>query len=185
MLRRRFRLRYGIEPIFFPVSAGDFEPLTKLLQALVSKSVSRLPAISEKYAELKSKKQERPVETRTKRRARKTDPDDPQKQGDPAENNGRLLTASVECIGGGWYLLSLRVTRSPGGAALVGPVRFHLHPTFEQQIQTGHRQRDGSYLLELPTYGAFTVAATMKRPDTRLELDLSLDPTLPREYRES
>jgi hypothetical protein len=185
LLRRRFRLRYGIEPIFFPVSAGDFEPLTKVLQALVSGSVARLPTISGKYAELKSEKEERPVETKTVRRPRKADPDDPQKLGDPPEANGRVLTAAVESIGGGWYMLSLRVRSVPGGGPIVGPVRFHLHPTFEEEIQNGHRQSDGSYLLELPTYGAFTVAATMKRPNTRLELDLSQDPNLPRQYRES
>ena len=90
----------------------------------------------------------------------------------------------MESIGGGWYLLTLRVERMAGAAPIVGPVRFHLHPTFDQQVQNGQRQSDGSYLLELPTYGAFTVAATMKGP-TRLELDLSLDPKLPRQFRES
>jgi hypothetical protein len=185
LLRRRYRLRYGIEPIFFPVTAGNFEPLTKVLKALVRRSISDLPTITGKYAEVKSAREERPVETKTKKLLRKGDPDDPQKRGGPAEDNGRILTAAVEPIGGGWYLLTLRVQRLPGSAPLVGPVRFHLHPTFEQQVQSGQRQSDGSYLLELPTYGAFTVAATMKGPTTRLELDLSLDPNLPRQFRES
>ncbi|HKP93182.1 MAG TPA: SIR2 family protein, partial [Chthoniobacterales bacterium] len=152
LLRRRFRLRYGIEPIFFPVTAGNFEPLTKVLTALVRGSMAGLPRITGKYANIKPVKEEGLAATQKARpKRRKIDPDDPQKLGDPAEANGRRLTAKVKSIGGGWYSLTLRVEPLPGSEPLQGPVRFHLHPTFEETVQSGDRQPDGTYLLELPT----------------------------------
>jgi hypothetical protein len=106
------------------------------------------------------------------------DPDDPQKGrwGGAASANGRHLSAAVSPITADWFNIRLMITGTDT-KPLQGDVTFFLHPTF----QPDHRRVpviNGTAILELTSWGAFTVGAICDAGVTRLELDLAEQPGL-------
>lgn len=63
-----------------------------------------------------------------------------------------------------------------------GP-RLWEDPTFSQLVETVVA-KDAKAKLRLTAYGAFTVGVEAGNGKTRLELDLSEDPSFPKEFRE-
>lgn len=111
------------------------------------------------------------------------DPDDPQKGkwGGKSTVDGRTLSAEVRAITDDWFGVTLTVSGT-GDRPLDGSVDFHLHPTFSSPDRrvdvTG-----GCAKLALGAWGAFTVGAVADGGLTRLELDLSKDPSFPDRFR--
>lgn len=111
------------------------------------------------------------------------DADDPQKGrwgGSPMRNR-RVLSAHVT-NDGDWFQVTLTVTGLPGSSEL-GDVSFHLHPTFDSDVETVPAV-DGKAELTLHAWGAFTVGAVTDGGSTTLELDLSTLPDAPQAFRE-
>lgn len=129
------------------------------------------------YIELVRSRQRTPV-------AQPLDPEDPQKGqwGGSNENNGRRLTAAVKPVTDDWFSVALAVEWTKGEMPLEGSVKFHLHPTFAKEVVTVEA-RNGRAELQISAWGAFTVGAAADNGRTRLELDLSLDPTFPEAFR--
>jgi hypothetical protein len=118
--------------------------------------------------------------------APRTDPDDPQKGrwGGERSANGRVLSATVVATGNkDLYRVTLRVSRAGASTpALRGDVRFHLHPTFNQQVVNVPGNGETADLV-LIAFGAFTVGVEADNGATRLELDLAELNEAPMEFR--
>ena len=116
----------------------------------------------------------------------RTDPDDPQKGrwGGQRSANGRVLSATVVPTGTkDLYRVTLRVSRAGASTpALRGDVRFHLHPTFNQQVVNVPGNGETADLV-LIAFGAFTVGVEADNGATRLELDLAELTEAPVEFR--
>jgi hypothetical protein len=104
--------------------------------------------------------------------------------GGSAEAGGRTLTASADPIKGdpGWYLVHLVVKSAVQDNPLRGNVQFFIHPTFPNPKRLVLAV-DGRAELHLKSYGAFTVGALADNGDTRLELNLAEDTSLPAPFR--
>lgn len=104
------------------------------------------------------------------------DPDDPQKGnwGGQSNANGRVLSATVTPTGTkDLFRVGLRVSRAGASTpALRGDVRFHLHPSFNQQVVNVTANGDFADLV-LIAWGAFTVGVEADNGMTKLELDLA------------
>lgn len=113
--------------------------------------------------------------------------DDPQKGkwGGNAVANGRRLFAGVTPLDGANGLFKVVLTAASVSEAnpLTDTVEFHLHPTFRPQVQKV-RPENGTAVLELIAWGAFTVGASADNGATTLELDLSAVQDAPTEFRE-
>ncbi len=121
-----------------------------------------------------------------KRESPQMDPDDPQKGrwGGERSANGRVLSATVVATGTkDLYRVTLRVSRAGASTpALRGDVRFHLHPTFNQQVVNVPGNGETADLV-LIAFGAFTVGVEADNGATRLELDLAELNEAPMEFR--
>ncbi len=117
-----------------------------------------------------------------------TEEDDPQKGrfGGGASNNGRKLRANVQQSPDDedWFVLSLTVQAESGAPPLNGYVDFYLHNTFQRERERVPA-KEGKAVLELLSYGAFTVGALADNGMTPLELDLSTLGEAPKKFRES
>jgi hypothetical protein len=84
-----------------------------------------------------------------------------------------------------WYQIDLLVQKDPEkqGGDLVGPVTFHLHPTFENDKEIV-QVKNGKAKLQLWAYGAFTVGV-MTGDRKKLELDLSKLKDAPQYFRDN
>jgi hypothetical protein len=103
-------------------------------------------------------------------------PDDPQRGrwGGKASSNGWQVVASVDVAQSSknWFRILLSVTGPK--VKLHGPVKFHLHDSFDQALRKVERRGDGPVELKLWAYGAFTVGVEI--PDSKatvLELNLA------------
>lgn len=116
----------------------------------------------------------------------KHDPDDPQKGkwGGEPKSASRELSASVRETGtADLFRVYLRLSKTTKDAPpIVGPVRFHLHPTFRQQVVTVPTDGEQADLV-LIAWGAFTVGVESDNGTTRLELDLSKLPGAPELFK--
>jgi MinD-like ATPase involved in chromosome partitioning or flagellar assembly len=112
------------------------------------------------------------------------DPSDPQRGrfGGVARRNGREVTAEVKEVTPDWFEISLAVRAIAGGTPLSGPIEFHLHPTYNPQVQKVTPQR-GVARLTLYGYGAFTVGVVADDGKTTLELNLAGDERFPAVFR--
>ena len=96
------------------------------------------------------------------------------------EQNGRILSARISpALGADSVVCKVRLdvkATDPVTKPLVGPVRFLLHPSFDEpeiELAVGE---DGAATLEILTWGWFTVGAEVSEPQgakTRLELSLN------------
>jgi len=117
------------------------------------------------------------------------DPDDTQKGrfGGQPVNNGRELAAVVVPAEGSPnnFKVSLTVSATRDSKEpLTGDVAFFLHETFRKKVRYVSVVGDVAR-LDLLAYGAFTVGAIADGGETKLELDLSQDPSFPKKFRES
>ncbi len=114
--------------------------------------------------------------------------DDPNKGkfGGSAERNGRRLSATIEPAVGSseMFTVDLRVQSTSQTSALPEgtAVRFHLHPTFTPVI-VDVSVMNGVAAIRRLAWGAFTVGATFRDDETRLELDLSTLASAPPLFR--
>lgn len=118
-------------------------------------------------------------------------PDDPQKGrfGGEPEKNHRRLSADVKPSGvPGFYRVKLWVeSTDPANHPLDADVIYYVHDSFSPSVFTykpdefidGKARED-----EILSYGAFTVGVITDNGKTMLELDLSENPTFPKEFRE-
>ncbi|MFD0894701.1 TIR domain-containing protein [Luteolibacter ambystomatis] len=115
-------------------------------------------------------------------RPKVVDPEDPQKGrwGTQSRRDGYEIQAHVKEITPEWFGVELFV-RSSGDRPLNGTVEFHLHDSFNPNIERVP-VRFGEARLSLRAYGAFTVGA-MVNDETILELDLSELPQAPEVFR--
>lgn len=178
ILRSRMRRKFGVDPVFYS-STTNHERLDTLLRLLLegnpSDAASRLPLLHE------------PLRRRSGPENRLAiNPEDPQKGqfGGRAERNARLLQAQVEDTHDGWFVVTLEVVATRGGAALLDgeKVSFHLHDTFADNPRVV-AAKHGKAVLELDAWGAFTVGAELQSDRTRLELDLSELPRAPKAFK--
>ena len=166
--------KYGIEPVFYPMTQKH----ERLLDVLQELSIYTHEDAAEKVKEVTK----RPSLKRTE-----VDPDDPHKGrwGGRAERNGRIISATVKAAedDADWFEVKLTVepttTRSK---PLTGKVTFYLHPTFTPDKVTVNVQ-NGRAEYEVYCYGAFTVGAVADNGRTKLELDLSTLPDAPARFR--
>ena len=106
--------------------------------------------------------------------------------GKTAERRHRRLRAEVaeSRSSPGWYRVRVWVaSANPNKYPLAGRVRFFLHNEFSHNrpfvfVKSGQAE------LRLHSYGAFTVGALADDGNTELELDLSEDESLPKQFRE-
>jgi hypothetical protein len=112
------------------------------------------------------------------------DADDPQKGrwGGKKRHNGRELAGTVSSVSKNWFDVTLTV-KTVRGKPLTGPVSFHLHPSFSEEVQTV-AAKEGVATIAIQAWGAFTVGAVMDDGKTTLELDLAELRDAPKEFRE-
>ena len=99
--------------------------------------------------------------------------------------NHRKLSATVRPIRGdrNYFNVVLTVAPTVDSAPLTGPVCFFLHDTFPKYRRIVSPSANGVAALEINSWGAFTVGALADGGKTRLELDLSEDPSFPGLFR--
>lgn len=100
------------------------------------------------------------------------------------KETGRALEAEVTPLrdSPGWFSLVLKVVTLPGRSQLEGNVVFFLHDTFTNQKPIV-KATNGTAILRLKVWGAFTVGALADDGKTKLELDLADLKTAPNEFR--
>ncbi len=177
----RMRRKFGVEPIFYSLRQTDPDKhgnLTLLLEALSPGSRAASGAMNVV---------ERATEAAMGTAAMPHDPSDPEKGrwGGSHESPGRRLR--VVPRGGskrdGYLTFDLVAETQGGSPPLTGDAAFHLHPTFDPSIEVV-RAADGRAILHIDqAYGAFTVGVSVDDGQTRLELDLALQPNLPDWFR--
>lgn len=105
--------------------------------------------------------------------------DDPWKGkfGGKTEVNDRKLQAELVRLADrpSWAVVSLKVNSTSAQRPLTGTVTFFLHPTFKNYNPVVPVSQ-GEAVLNLTTWGAFTVGAVCDDGRTKLELDLSQHP---------
>ena len=178
-LRRMYRGKYGVEPIYFD-TANNYVELVRLLQDLARRTNESArakagdePPMSEPPGALPAVPP--PI-----------DPEDPNKGqfGGTNVRNGLKLDAHVEAIedDDDWFHIEMWV-EAVEPREFEGTVIFHLHPTFQRQTQRITVKSDKRAELERWAYGAFTVGVEADDGATRLELDLATLPGAPRRFR--
>ena len=114
--------------------------------------------------------------------------DDPRKGmfGGQARRDGWSITAEVQPAKSvGYYLVDIKVTYTRDPERVKGqPVTFYIHDSFPSAVRQALIQ-DGTALLSLLSYGAFTVGALAGTARVPLELDMSLIPGVPEEFAEN
>lgn len=116
-------------------------------------------------------------------REESVDPEDPQRGrwGGESHRDGREVTAKVRAQSTDWFEVRLRV-RSIEGPSLEGKVEFHLHDSFDPDVEEVFAE-DGEARLTLHAAGAFTVGVLLE-DGTTLELDLASLTDAPQKFRE-
>lgn len=114
------------------------------------------------------------------------DPEDPNKGqfGGQSIANGRKLRA-IRTDGSqeeGWLEFQFVVEPLAGTPPLAGSVVYHLHPTFRNDTVV-QSVKLGKAILKRWAYGAFTVGVVADNGQTRLELDLAEESSLPLWFR--
>ena len=101
-----------------------------------------------------------------------------------AEANHRRLRAEVSpSLDDGWFRVHIWVESTDAvNHPLSGRARFFLHSTFPNS-KTFVPVLDGRAELRLTAWGAFTVGVLCDEAKTKLELDLELDPSFPKLFR--
>jgi hypothetical protein len=109
-------------------------------------------------------------------------PEDPQKGlwGGRSRVENRELTAAVRPITDDYFEITLEV-RTMTAVPLVSDVEFHLHPIFAKSVQAV-KPVDGRATLKVLAWGAFTVGVLADNGRTKLELDLTEDPSFPQAF---
>ena len=100
--------------------------------------------------------------------------------GGQASADGRELSAQVQPLSetGQTCAVTIRVRSLDPARPLRGPVRIHLHPTFDPAVREALLS-DGAAELRIIAAGVFTVGAEADDGATRLELNLADLPDLP------
>ncbi|MGH7713120.1 MAG: pYEATS domain-containing protein [Gemmatimonadaceae bacterium] len=141
-------------------------------QSTVRSLLSSYPVDSEQAAQLREQLQ---VVT-----------DDPNKGrfGGRPSNNDRSLRATITPSesAADLFIVRLEVVSTLATKPLRGFVTFHLHPTFREPVVT-RPVENGSAILTVLSYGAFTVGAEADEGRTRLELDLAANPDAPEDFK--
>ena len=116
-------------------------------------------------------------------RAEVIDPEDPQRGrwGGESRRDGREVSAKVRAQSADWFEVRLRV-RSVDGPSVEGKVEFHLHDSFDPDVEEVSAE-GGEAKLTLHAAGAFTVGVLLE-DGTTLELDLASLTDAPRKFRE-
>jgi hypothetical protein len=100
-----------------------------------------------------------------------------------SRSSDRELGAIVKNLPASDYCqVRLTVRSTAPSKPLQGEVTFFLHDTFPEPVQTV-TATNGEAVLEIASWGAFTVGAVADGGDTKLELDLSTLSDAPAEWR--
>jgi len=179
-VRARYRLKFGIEPVFYlpEQSHQNLAIILRLLKqpAPTPEDLPRIGPMVAEFAGLQGRKT--PLH-----------PDDPQKGmwGGLSSANGRQISAEVNPVGRrqDWFHIAIKITAT-NGKPFQGPVHVHVHDTFPKPVYTMDLDEDRLHgVLVLHAYGAFTIGAVCDEGGTTLELDLADLPTAPRAFREN
>jgi hypothetical protein len=183
--RSRMCGSFGVEPIFYPYS-DNHEGVGQII-GLLRKATA---AAATENEIMEGMRNIRPATSTL------IDPDDPQKNrwGGKESDGGFTLSAIVtkardessETIrtADGRRLFSIQLTVNGSTPPLTGTVRYHLHPSFVPAV-CDIVAVNGLAQLSLIAWGAFTVGVELLDHNVKLELDLSLLPTAPEEFRTS
>jgi hypothetical protein len=177
---------------------ADLDGLSKRLVALQGYRVMNSPApgapkLESSFAMARATsnalRASTPETSKSPRKINSLDPQKGQWGGDPT-SNGWTITAKVEKVEDDWFGITLRVGAAASAAntrkkQLKGHVTFYLHDTFPQPVRVV-KARNGAAVLELSSYGAFTVGVLIDQDKTMLELDLAelKNSDAPQEFRE-
>ncbi|MBI3448907.1 MAG: hypothetical protein HY049_08345 [Acidobacteria bacterium] len=160
------------DKIFGPVDFGSAEDFIRFVQ--LGKETSRRVSILEEVSPVAI---DAPPPTPEARAAAPANADDPQKGrwgGKRASRNRVIGVGRIRSLryDNDYYRIPLEVrSTDPANHPLTGSVTFHLHPTFDPDVQVVEA-RNGVARLELVSYGAFTVGAATDEGAT-LEIDLA------------
>jgi len=182
LIRRRFLGKYGVETVFYRVQKDGADEDHSNLIALLESFSSTQP---------KTQQQEQiKISIAPRIAAHKIDPDDPHKNqwGGTKTSNG--LTVQVTSHKSNkrktWldFTLTVLPTQAETRLSDAAVVEFYVHPTFKKEKYRGIVEK-GQASIEFGAYGAFTVGVLVKEngKETRLELDLAMEETLPRWFR--
>lgn len=151
------KLRYSIEPVFYPVKKRAANPHAALLEVLDPLMTMKAPV----------------------------DPDDPQRGqwGGRREGDRFQLEATVKPTEHrDWFEVTLTVLSK--GRKSDGEVAFHLHDSFDPALRKV-KLKGGRAQLTIEAYGAFTVGAEVIGADghkEKLEYDLAETPGAPKRF---
>lgn len=97
---------------------------------------------------------------------------------------GRALEAEVEPLKAspGWFSVTLKVVTLPGARSLEDDVVLFLHDTFPNPKPTV-KAVNGTAVLRVKAWGAFTTGVIADGGETRLELDLADLESAPMDFR--
>lgn len=180
LTRSRLRGKFGVEPVFYPVSAdgSDHSALAALLDA-----VCRAAANGGEYAWESVTQAAAEMEARSP-----VDPEDPNKGqfGGLAQRDGWTLSASVtRTRNPRWFRIDAVVKADATVDEPGSDAEFHLHPTFREDVVTEPVRRRRAAWRGW-AYGAFTLGVKVGPAHaTELELDLAALPDAPTRFRES
>ena len=191
LIRTRMQGKFGLQTVFYRIKTledktSSHEYLLDLLEAIAS--AVRQPGGSVSYpSKSPSTRAGKSNSTDASKSAVTFDEGlfdiDPNKGkfGGSAQRDGYLLQATNIRELNQWVRFDLVVQRQ-GRAKLTAPVKFHFHPTFEEEEETIRPVR-GRARTTVHAVGAFTVGAEID--GTKLELDLSKDDRFPMWFRQS
>lgn len=132
-------------------------------------------SFSDKLLELKSKKEST------------LNNEDPNKNkfGGKSEVNERIIKAKVTptSYDSELFTIILEVSSTNDKNPISNQVEFHLHPTFNNSVETV-KVNEGKAKLNLIAYGSFTVGVVCDDGKTKLELDLAELPNVPKLFKE-
>jgi hypothetical protein len=181
VLREYYRLKYGVETIFY-LKTDNHRPLLELLQLLGSESVKdeRIPVIGAAVTRVSG----------SKVRPQPIDPDDPQKGmwGGKSSRNGRKVEAAVAAVQNEreWFEINIKVMATDS-RPILGPVYIHVHDSFDRPYYMADFVTPKRLCAELTlhAYGAFTLGVVCDDGATTLELDLAKLKNAPKVFREN
>lgn len=107
--------------------------------------------------------------------------------GGKSARNNRILEVEViaDPINLNWFKLKLNVkSTNQSKYPLTSNVIFYLHDTFAQPVITVQPDEAGVAMLEIKSWGAFTVGVVTDDGNTLLEKDLAADSDYPKLFRE-
>lgn len=100
------------------------------------------------------------------------------------KEKGRVLDAQVEPLTSspGWYSVTLTIKNIDAAPPVEGDVQFFIHDTFPNPKPL-IKAVNGSAVLRVKAWGAFTAGVLADNGETRLELDLADLETAPMDFR--